>query len=82
MIDGPVGKPLGGGIVDLYRGRRLRVNHFGKSGANGNGFLAVEISGFDFGFGRRAHHIAHDFGHIEKRGIGGLGVKEEVSRDQ
>ena len=58
------------------------MTHFENSGANGHRLLAVEISGFDFGFGRRAHHIAHDFGHIEKRGIGGLGVKEEVSRDQ
>ena len=67
MFDGPVGKSLGDGIFDLHWGRRMRVTHFGKSGANGNRFLAVEISGSDFGFGRRAHHIVHDFGHVVKR---------------
>ena len=49
------------------------MTHFGKSGANGHGFLSVEISGPDFGFGCRAHRIAHDFGHGEKRSIGGWG---------
>ena len=71
MFDGPVGKSLGGGIFGLHRGRRLRVAHFGESGANGHVFLAVEISGSDFGFGRRAYQIAYDFGHREKRAIGG-----------
>ena len=73
MFDGPVGKTLGGGIVDLHRGMRLRVTHFGESGANGHRFLAVEISISNFGFGHRAHHIAHDFGHGGNRATGGQG---------
>ena len=73
MFDCTVGKALDGGIVDLHWGRRLRVTHFGYSGANGHEFLAVEISGSDFGFVRRAHLIDHDFGHIKKRAIGGQG---------
>ena len=60
LFDGPVGEELGGGIVDYHWGRRLRVTHFGESGANGHIFLDVEISGSDFSFGRRAHHIEHD----------------------
>ena len=71
MLDGPVGKALGGGIVNLHGARILRLDHFGKSGVNGHRFLSVEISGYDFGFGRRAHHIAHDFGQGEKWSIGG-----------
>ena len=70
-LNGLVGEALGGGIVDLYWVRRLRVTHFGESSVNGHGLLAVEISGSDFGFGRRSHHIAHDFGHGVKRSIGG-----------
>ena len=73
LFDGPVGEVLGGGIVNLHQGRRLRVTHFGESGANGHRFLSVEISGSDFGFGRRAHHIAHDSGPGEKWAIGGRG---------
>ena len=61
FFDGPIGKSLVGGIVNLHRGRSLRVTHFGESGANGHILLSVEISGSYFGFGRRAHHIAHDF---------------------
>ena len=76
MFDGPVGEALGSGIVDLHRGRRLGVTHFGESDASGHGFLAVEISGSDFGFSRRAHHIAHDFGHGAKRAIGGWGQRQ------
>ena len=57
------------------------MTYFGKSGVNGHRFLSVEISGSDFGFGRRAHHIAHDFGHSENWAIGGE-VKAEVLRDQ
>ena len=49
LFDGPVPEALYGGISDLHWGRRLRVTHFGESGTNGNGFLAVEIS--DSGFG-------------------------------
>ena len=49
------------------------MTHLGESGANGHGFLVVEISGSDFSFGRRAHHIAHDFGHGVKRAIGEWG---------
>ena len=71
MFDGPVGEALGGGIFNLRRGRWLRVTHFGDSGVNVHRFLAIEISGSDFGFGRRSHHIAHDFGHGEKRAIVG-----------
>ena len=73
LFDDLVGEALSGGIVDLHQGRRLRVTYFVKSDANGHGSLAVEISGSDFGFGRRAHHIAHNFGHGEKRAIGGRG---------
>ena len=73
MLDGPVGEALGSGIFDLRWGRRLRVIHFGKSGGNGHRLLAVGISGSNFGFGRRAHHIAHDFGHGKKRAIVGQG---------
>ena len=73
LLDGPVGEALGGGIVNLRWGRRLRVTHFGESGVNGHIFFSVEISGSDFGFGRRAHHIAHDFVQGEKWGIGGRG---------
>ena len=73
MFDCPVGEVLGSVIVDLHWGRRIRMAYLGKSGANGHIFLAVEISGSDFGFGRRARHIAHDFGHGENRFIGGRG---------
>ena len=86
FFNGLVGKALGGGIVNLHRGRRLRVTHFGESGTNGHRLLAVDISGSDFGFGRRAHHISHDFGQGKKRaiegrggeggGFGGLGERE------
>ena len=51
------------------------MTHFGNSGANGDGLLAVEISGSNFGFGRRAHHIVHDFGHSVKRAIRGQGQR-------
>ena len=71
MFDVPVGKALGGGIVDLRWGGHLMVTHFGESGANGHGFLAVEISGSDFGLGCRSHHIAHDFGYGKNRAIEG-----------
>ena len=75
LLHGPVGEALSGGIVNLHRGRTLRANHFGKIGANGHIFLSVEISGSNFGFGRRAHHIAHDFGKGEKWAIGGWGLR-------
>ena len=70
LFDDPIGKDLGGGIVDFRWGKQLRVTHFRESGVNGHVFLAIDISGSDFGFGRRAHHIAHDFGHGEKRAVG------------
>ena len=73
FLNGPFGEALGGGIVNLHQGRRLRVTHFGKSGENGNRFLSVEIGGSGFGFDRRGHHIANDFEQGEKRAIGGRG---------
>ena len=82
LLDGLAGKSLVDGIVNLHWGRRLIVTHLGKSGANGRGFLVVEISGSDFSFGRRAHHIAHDFGQGEKWAIGGRGRRHGVLRDQ
>ena len=75
LLDSWVGEALGGGIVNLNRGRRLRVTHFGKSGTNGHRLLSLEISGSDFGFGRRAHHIAHDFGQGEKWASGEQGKR-------
>ena len=63
LFDGPVGEALSSGIVNLHWGRWLRVTHFGESATNGLIFLAVEISGSDFGFVHTAHHIAHDFVH-------------------
>lgn len=61
LFDGPVDKALGGVIFDLHWGRRLRVTDFVESGANGHRLLVVEISGANFGFVGRSHHIAHDF---------------------
>ena len=69
MFDGPVGEAIGGGIVNLNRGRRMRVTHYGEIGANGHIFLSVDISGSNFGFGRI------DWG-------AGAVVKAEVSRDR
>ena len=77
MFDGPVGEALDVGIFYLHQGRRLRVNHFAKSGANGHGLLYVEISGSDFGFSRRNHNIPHDFGHVVKRAVGGRGQRRK-----
>ena len=68
-----MGEALGGGIVNLHLGRRMRLTHFGESDVNGHGLLAVEISGSKFGFCHRSHHIAHDFGHREQRSIVGQG---------
>ena len=73
MFDGLVEKALDGGIVDLHWGRQLRVNHFGESRLNGHGFLAVEISGSNFGFRRRVHDIAHDLYTVKIGPLGGRG---------
>ena len=73
MLDDPVGEALSGGTVYLRRGRRLRVDHFGESDVNGHILLSVEVSGSDFGFSHRAHHIAYGLDKVKSGTLGGRG---------
>ena len=42
---------------------RLAVAKFSEQCADGGGFLSIDISGTDFGFGGRSHDAGNDFGH-------------------
>ena len=51
LLDGVVGKAVGGGIVDLDCRGRLWVPQFVEKGAYRYGFLAVNVGGADLCFG-------------------------------
>ena len=64
-------KPAAAGFVYTERGRRLGVSDIGEGGANGNGILAVDNSGSNFGFGSRGHDIGNNIGKGEYGAIDG-----------
>ena len=55
---------------------RLRVTTFEEQGADRDSLLAFDVSGSNFGFGSRTHHVGHDArngvdGTVETRTSGG-----------
>ena len=69
LFDGVIGKTCGSGVVYMERGRRLGVSELEKGGANGNGFLAVEKSGSNFGFVGGGHGTRKNIGKGEDGAI-------------
>ena len=85
-----VGKSIGSGVVDLEGDGRLGVTKFGKSGADGDGFMADEVVCSDFAFGCGADDDVDDLAECvywavqggDVRGwlgwVNWLGAQEEV----
>ena len=79
VLDGPVGKSHGGGVVNFNGGRWLRVAHFFEGDANWACFSGVEEGGTDFRFHGRAHDDGDDFGEGVDDSVGwGIGVGGQV----
>jgi len=71
LFDGVIGKTARSGVVNLHGGAWLRVAHFFQGGADGNGLLAVDVGGSDFGFSSGAHDIAKNFADSVEWSVGG-----------
>ena len=57
LFDGVVGKAVGGRFFDLYWSGRLWVTELEEQGAYRDGLLAIDVGGFNFGFGGRTHYV-------------------------
>ena len=71
FLNGVIRKTCGSGVVYTDWGRWLSVSEIGNGGANGNGFLAVEKSGSNLGFGGGGHGIGKNLGKGEDGVIDG-----------
>ena len=74
-------KPAAAGFVYTERGRRLGVSDIGEGGANGNGLLAVDKSGSNFGFGSGGHDIGNNIGKGEYGAIDGRFTRKGLIRN-
>ena len=57
LLEGVVGKAVGGRVVDLDWSGRLWVTEFEEQGTYRYDILAVDVGGSDFGFCGRIHYI-------------------------
>ena len=60
LFDGFVGKPDGGGVVDLDGGGRLGMAHLNEGCSDRDGLFAVEESGCNFYLGSGRKEWLHD----------------------
>ena len=81
-FDGVIGKTCGSGVVYTEWGRRLGVSELNKGGANGNGLLAVENSGSNFGFGGGGHDIGKNLGNGEDGSNDGIFTRRGLMRNR
>ena len=76
LFDGFVGKPDGGGVVNLDGGGRLGMAHSNEGGSDRDGLFTVEESGSNFCLGGGRHDRVHD----EAQGADGAVEKSYGSR--
>jgi hypothetical protein len=86
LLHRAVGKPFGGGIVNLHGGGWLWVAHLGERVDDGHSVLGIQIAGANFGLSGGANYDINEFsqgkhGTIESWELGGgcRGIKRFVA---
>lgn len=82
LLDGLVSETNRGSIVQCYRCGGLRIPHFFKRNADGNGLPTVDKGSSNFGVSCRGGHMFQNVGGIEDSAVEEVGTIGVVSQEE